>query len=472
MERTNSGLILLVVFVVLALYLVPFYPEGRTRYELTDWATAASLVESNSFELSSIKKQAEVELEGVIDKGEEGVYSSKAPGIAFLAVPVYALTRVVVGAPDKGNVKISWNVLRLVLGALPLLMLAGWLYSKDVDSYSLAALVFASPLLAYSLLLYSHVIAAILVYMGFRMIYDFRRVDPETCFSASFLFGVATICEYSAIVPALVIGIGLIFTDSRERFRRVVFFTAGILPPIALLLVQQFFVFGSPLAFLEFTGLSYPNLTEIYTFLISPSNGLFFFSPLLVFGLFTFASPDSAGRNRFRVKVAVIVVTFLAVCGAAAKFSGESAGPRYLILIVPFLLDAFFDGEIEEYPSFWRGFMFAVSMGLSTIPLLSYPFAPAALSFPHNSFWVPLIAEKGFYPVTAAQFYGYGQNYWTAAPVAALLLIALFLVWRDAKRRVPFGAGLLIGLGAIAIYVFAVSLEDSSEAIGQAIGKF
>ncbi|NNE66125.1 MAG: hypothetical protein HKN33_06120 [Pyrinomonadaceae bacterium] len=473
MERTNSGLVLLVVFVLFALYFVPFYPEGRTRFELTDWATTAALVETSSFDLSEVKKSSKIELESVVNR-EGGIYSTKAPGLSLFSIPVYVVSKIFLGEPSPGNVKIYWNIHRLLLSALPLLMLGGWLYNREVDSFSLAALLFVTPVFAYSLFLYSHVIAALLAYMGFRLIYDYRRVTPETCFSAAFLLGVAVLCEYAVIVPSIVIGAGLLFTDSLERFRRMLFFASGLLPSLVLLVIQQYFVFGSPFAFVDFTSISYPSLEAIYTYSISPSAGLLFFSPLLIFGLFALSSPDSAGRNRFRVKILIILVTFLAVCGSAATFSGESAGPRYLIIIVPFLLDAFFDGEVEEYPSFWRGFLFSVSLVLTSVPLLSYPFAPTALSYPHNSFWIPLLTRFELYPATAAQFYGFAQDYWTAAPIGILLFAVLFFVWRDAKRRVPFGVGLAGGIAIVCAYLFAFSLEsgEAAEYLQEVSGLF
>lgn len=43
---------ILLIYVFLAVYLLPMFPHGGSANELTRWATAASLVEKDSFEIS------------------------------------------------------------------------------------------------------------------------------------------------------------------------------------------------------------------------------------------------------------------------------------------------------------------------------------------------------------------------------------------------------------------------------------
>ena len=65
--------------------------------------------------------------------------------------------------------------MRFCLGTLPLLFLAIWLYQKDIDEFSLATLLFATPLFLYSLLFFSHVLVAVLIYFIFRLLFDVRN---------------------------------------------------------------------------------------------------------------------------------------------------------------------------------------------------------------------------------------------------------------------------------------------------------
>ncbi len=455
MERTNSGVVLLGIYLVLAIYLVPLYPDAGSSNELTDWATTVALVENNSFNLAPIAAGTGLKLEAKTEVRGEAVYSTKAPGLSMLSAPFYAITRLALGAPHSGNVVTSWYVLRIVFGVLPLFLLAYWLYNREVDSYSLGALLFATPIFGYSLVYSPFVFSAILVYMAFRLLWDPVRVMPGTCFSAAFLLGVAGLCTYAAFVPMLVFGIALLSTERIERSRRIIFFLAGITPPIALLLIHQYVLFGNPLAFLSFGGFGLPGLDSLYTFLISPELGLLIFSPILILGVLAFFSPEEAGSKRHFIKICAIILTLAVLLGIDDTPNSWTIGPRRLILVMPLLLDSFFDGEIEEYPSHWRGLLFSISFALCTIPAVTSIFAPTAAQFPHNSIWKPELFDKGVYGLTLINTYGLPVSHWTILPVPILLALALFLIWRDSKFPIPYALGTLAGLGLTAVYMFA-----------------
>ena len=460
MDRRNSGLFLLLIYFVLAIYLLPIFFNSGSANDLTRWATTVSLVENNSFEISWAKDLVGVEFTDVTTTTDDKIYSNKSPGISLLSAPFYAITKVIIGKPTKENVRTSWFILRLLISSMPLFLLAFWLYSNEVDTYSLGILLFATPLFPYSLLYYSHVLVATLVYIAFRLIYDGRRVFPERCFYAALLLGFSLICEFSAIIPIIFFGIGLNFTEPRERVRRVIFYIAGIAPFIFILAVYNQVVFGSPFAMLSHYELTYPTLSALYQFLFRPSHGIFVFAPVLMFSVFTFFDSEHGGTKRHRVKIATIVFTFIATIGFAEKYGGESIGARHLIIILPLMLDSFFDGEIEDYPSHWRGFLFAVSILFCTIPMLTYSFAPPELQFPHNSFWQPLLYDANLFTLTLANTFGLINNIWTILPVMILLLFAMFFVWRDAKYPFKFAVGLLAGILLVGNYMFLLNFES------------
>ena len=104
----HSRSILLCLYLCVALYLVPVFPHGGSANELTRWATAASLVEKHTFELSWI-----LPLVGpIVDTAKVGehTYSNKAPGPLLIAVPAYAAVRIFTGPPDASNMRISWTI--------------------------------------------------------------------------------------------------------------------------------------------------------------------------------------------------------------------------------------------------------------------------------------------------------------------------------------------------------------------------
>ncbi len=458
MERTNSGVVLLGIYLLLAVYLVPLYPDAGSASELADWATVVALVENNSFNVAPISSITGLKLEAKTEQVGDAIYSTKAPGLAMLSAPFYAMTRLIVGAPHSGNVVTSWYVLRIVFGVMPLFLLAYWLYNREVDSYSLGVLLFATPIFAYSLVYAPFVFSAILVYMAFRMLWDPVRVMPGTCFSAAFLLGVAALCNYTAFVPMFVFGIALLSTERIERLRRIIFFLAGIMPPIGLLLIHQYALFGNPFAFVAYAGFGLPDLNSLYTFLVSPGLGLLVFSPILIFGVLAFFSPEEAGSKRHFVKICAILLTLAVLLGIDESPNSWTVGPKRMILIMPLLLDSFFDGEIEEYPSHWRSLIFSMSFALCTIPVVTSIFAPVTSRFPHNSFWKPELFDNSVYATTLVNTYGLPVSHWTILPVPILLALALFFVWRDSKFPIPFALGTLAGLGLVALYMFAVTL--------------
>ena len=261
MERRNNGRILLIIYFLLAIYLLPLFTlNGGSAEDLTRWATAVSLVENTSFEISWSKDLIGGQFSDITKTAAGKIYSNKSPGIAVLSAPFYAITRVILGKPTKENVRTSWFVFRFLISTLPLLLLGIWLYSNFVDTYSLACLLFATPLFPYSLLYSSHILVGVLIYMAFRLIFDKQRIFPENCFTAALVLGFAFFCEWTAIVPVIVFGIGLGFTERRERVRRVIFYIAGIFPFILVLAIYNQLIFGSPAAFLQTYDINFPTL--------------------------------------------------------------------------------------------------------------------------------------------------------------------------------------------------------------------
>ncbi len=126
------------------------------------------------------------------------------------------------------------------------------------------------------------------------------------------------------------------------------------------------------------------------------------------------------------------------------------------------MLDSFFDGEVEDYPSYLRGCLFIISFLFCTIPMLTYAFAPPELQFPHNSFWQTLLYENNFFTLTLANTFGLINNIWTILPAMILLVLAIFFVWRDAKFPLKFAIGLLLGILIVGSYMFLLDLESKT----------
>lgn len=84
MERRNSGIFLLLIYLLLAIYLLPLFPNSEgSANDLTRWATTVSLVENTSFEISSSRDLIGGEFVDVTKTENNKVYSNKPPGIRF-----------------------------------------------------------------------------------------------------------------------------------------------------------------------------------------------------------------------------------------------------------------------------------------------------------------------------------------------------------------------------------------------------
>ena len=462
MNHGSSGLLLLALFFLISIYLLPLYPETGSERDLLNWAATVSLVENTTFDISKTEKIIGRRFEHVNRVGD-AVYPESAPGFVVASAPIYAIVRLVAGPADNRNLETSWFVLRLAMSTFPLLILGFWLFSSEVDAFSLGALLFATPLFPFSLL-YSHqVFVAVLVYLAFRVIFDFDRVMPGRCFTAGLFLGFCLLCEPLVVLPITVFFIGLLFTGSRDLGRRLLFYLAGIVPFAAVLAFYSWYVPGEIFKALPPIALEIPDLYGVYEVLFSPARGLFAYSPLLLFSILAVATSRSGGTLRFRIKYLLVFSALLFGVFVGEAVSGYDFAGSPLIFLLPVFLDPLFDGEADEYSSLWRGFFFTASLLMCSIPVFSYPFAPAVLSYPHNSFWEPLIFVHGSFGPTALGWFGI-KGPLTAILPAAVLALVLFAVIRAARYPARFGVGILAGLLLIGNYLFFTDLESDKAA--------
>lgn len=466
---------IIAAYLFTALYILPMFPHGGSANEMTRWATAASLIEKGSFEIA----WTEPLIGPNVDTAKVGdhIYSNKAPGPAIISAPIYAITRLFVGPPDASNIRVSWFVMRFAISTLPLLLLAFWMYRRGADELALTALLFATPLFVYSLLYFSHVLVAVAVYAAFRLCFDADKGAAKQLAAAGFLSGLAVISEFPAVLAVVVFAIGLILKSKSDRMRPLAFFILGGLPFAAFLLVYNNALFGSPFSmsyqyesFAEwaevakkgFLGISIPTPANAFLLLLSPSRGLLFTAPILILPLVVFARRFDRANVRSMVRLAAIVVCFLIICGHGAAHGGWAFGPRYLVFIIPFLLDPFFEGEVEFSPTV-TGALLAASVLLSVIPALTFPFAPPEFTFPHNDFWMSLIRGEGWAVPNLANLFGIGSNLWNLLPVFLCLSVVTYAVAGGSKAPQKLAIGFAIGLLVVGIYTLIPGVGEGED---------
>jgi hypothetical protein len=137
------------------------------------------------------------------------------------------------------------------------------------------------------------------------------------------------------------------------------------------------------------------------------------------------------------------------------------------VIVVPLLLDSFFDGEYFSNSNVWLGILFGVSVVFCTLPILTFPFAPPEFLSPHNDFWIPLLTQEGWYVPNLANVLGAPPAAWTLIPVLAALAGVVYYVTTGARLPRKFLIGL--GIGFLMIVLYAVlPLRSDEDAFRQA----
>ena len=440
--------------VVAALIVSPYYERLNNPNEnVRVWATRA-IVEHHVLDIDAVSREW-----GYVNdkaKNDRHIYSSKAPGVSFLGVPVLFVQtklRALCGwaAPDKREA-IFW--LRLVAVKLPMAAFL-WAFARYVERKTRSALArdllvialgLGTMLYPYGVLFVGHALAAAAAFASY-MLLDLDDDSPHAprwsaLAGAGFLAGLSVIFEYQAFLVALAL---TAYALARHR-GRVLEFAAGALPPVIALSAYHTALFGRPWAFpyahienpvfltshqAGFHGLSLPNLATVPNFLFSPAYGLFAFSPVLALGAAGAIFLLVRGPRREAVLVTAICLgMFLFLAGMSNWRGGWCVGPRYIATVAPFLLVPI----VELWPRLrqhrWAS---AAIVGLAIPSVLLnvvsgalYPHYPEQLDNPVFDLALPLLGA-GFVP------YGLGwllelPGAWAMAPLALVVLAAIALV--------------------------------------------
>jgi hypothetical protein len=190
---------------------------------------------------------------------------------------------------------------------------------------------------------------------------------------------------------------------------------------------------------------------------------LLFTAPILVLAIALLLKSGDRASLRHRVKIAAIIVTIVLMCGHGAAHGGWAFSARYLIMIVPLMLDSLFEREVGTIPSFWTGLLFSMSLILSVVPALTFPFAPPEFNAPHNDFWAKLLISEGWVAPNFANVIGVESSVLSIVPVLVVTIVCIVIVARSARIRAQFVAGLAIGIAATAVYLFWPGLESDED---------
>lgn len=321
-------------------------------------------------------------------------YSDKAPGISFLAVPIYAVLRLVLPSvkahkyilyrhlgyyisQDMVYLRYAITYLLVIMPSAALVWLL-WLFlarisGKEGWSLVLAAVyAFGTIAYVYSTWFFSHQIAAVLLFSSFLLLFLHVRGTPldrrAMLFTAlaGLFAGLAVISEYPTVIIAGCIGAYLLAV-AHDRLRAAAVFIGGMAPMAALAVTYNVMAFGKPFA----TGYNYvnsawyhshvhgglfglsdpssygvqaPSLYSLWQITFGTYRGIFLMSPVLLLAFvgafFMWRRKDM--RPEFWLCAAVVVLYFLMDASRGVDQNGWSGGSsvasRHLTPMLPFMM--------------------------------------------------------------------------------------------------------------------------------------
>jgi hypothetical protein len=346
----------------------------------------------------------------------------------------------------EANTPIIWvlGLFGAVLPALGLMLLVRRTGERLEPGFGTAAAVtlgLGTMVLPFSTLYFSHVLAAMLAFAAFALLFR-ERAGPgkwPLLALAGVLSGLAFATEYPLALAGAILGL---YAISRgDRIRRGIAYAGGCVAGALPLFAYNLAAFGSVTHFSYadavkrqgvsghdvlgandsgFFGIDVPNPKVLLELLFS-SKGLLILAPVLAMGAVGIVLLHRRGRRAEAWTLGGLVAAYLVYnSGYWLPYGGGTPGPRFLMPIVPFLA--------LPVALAWRRFP-ATTLALA-VPSVLFMLT-ATLTFPligndDVGFWWKLVDASNFVQTVATPL-GAGHHWAGVAPVliAAALAVGL-----------------------------------------------
>jgi len=299
-------------------------------------------------------------------------YSDKAPGLSFLATPIYFVVRALrpLFSSEHDFVVVASALLTWLTVSIAGALTAVLVYrvARRLPTTPAGALVAAlayglgSPAFPLSTMFFSHQLSALILAAIFFLATDETDGGTRRTVIVALLAASSVLVEY----PTFPAAAGLALYQIGPRFSRRTWIALGVAALPGLLLVLYLAAaFGSPFrvgydllsnpgAQAEMHshglfGITYPKLQVIASLLIGRTRGLLPYSPVLFLGVFGFievglggglpGAMNGSARTKIIARLALAVVAYFVLFVGSYEWwqGGASFGSRHLAAMLPFL---------------------------------------------------------------------------------------------------------------------------------------
>lgn len=335
------------IFILFFLFFGIFTKTAPMVNDSSRLATIESVVEGGTFIIDNST------FNSTIDKAliNGHFYSDKAPGSAFLGVPIYFLLRIF-GLSFSANLDICYFLLTILSSGLASSLLAVIFFrmtSRYIEDkrrrYLLTGSILSTTLLPFSVVLNSHIMSAFLVFASFYFLFHEKNL-----LYSGILSGLSVIFEPQSAIAGLAFTAYTIW-DSRNKSHEffLPFFALSCIIPL-----YNYSVTSDPLSFpYEYVGawegspwasqgsiipIRYEKRDpgRIYDILFDLDAGLLIYSPILIL---SFLSLRKFKNKEIALSFTILSGFIIFFWRAARIYLGEcNYGSRFFVPIIPLLL--------------------------------------------------------------------------------------------------------------------------------------
>ncbi|MFC1466073.1 MAG: hypothetical protein ACFLMY_14625 [Candidatus Brachytrichaceae bacterium NZ_4S206] len=390
-DRVNR----IAIFLIALLCYGYFFPRWADNNQNSRLNMVVAVVDDGTFQIDRYV-HGQLGFGKTVDYAKVGdhYYSDKAPGVAFLGIPIYAGLRLTLDWPvmdrlterlanseafkatlresgsgvveDKVRYALAQVALSFLTNAIPSALLCVLLYQlargfgarPSTSAFVALAYGLLTPAFAYANAFYGHQLSAAMLVAAFYLIFslgkpDAPRPSAPRALAIGLLLGYSVVTEFPAALVAGILALYAIYMFLRRAASGgLVWVFIGLSVCAAALMIYNNAVFGGPFKLgyssselwqqqhsAGLMSLTLPHWEAAFGITFSPFRGLFVLSPIMLLALPGFVLWWRSGEARAACLVSLfsVLAMFLFNASSIMWWGGFAVGPRYLLPGLPFM---------------------------------------------------------------------------------------------------------------------------------------